>query len=342
MSSTIQPETILRELAELWISLGKDTQPGPTSGVLRACTMTLVAMAEESEDPSNVWAVMAALMPEHPSRAIVIRFRQSAERELSSRVFSQCWMPFGQRRQICCEQIEITASDASLPDLPAVIVPLAVSDLPVILWCRGSRLARLPDFPLLARVAHKLIVDSAVFDDPAGILNWLERSSSSGQVLGDLAWTRLTRWRELVAQIFENRSYLARLSAIDEIRIGYGGTAVPVSAYYLAAWLLDSLEKAGAKARIQMESIPDAPGGTLARLELAGTQSDAMKLVINVSGDAERQCADLEVDALSNRTVFPADNDYSLLREELSITGRDPVYAKTLEWAARLANGGNL
>ena len=62
MSSTIQPDTILRELAELWISLGKDTQPGPTSGVLRACTMTLVAMAEESEDPSNVWAVMAALI----------------------------------------------------------------------------------------------------------------------------------------------------------------------------------------------------------------------------------------------------------------------------------------
>jgi hypothetical protein len=26
-------------------------------------------------------------------------------------------MPFGQRRQICCEQVEITASDAALADL---------------------------------------------------------------------------------------------------------------------------------------------------------------------------------------------------------------------------------
>ena len=56
-------------------------------------------------------------MPEHPARAIVIRLRGAGERALSERVYAQCWMPFGQRRQICCEQIEITASDAALADL---------------------------------------------------------------------------------------------------------------------------------------------------------------------------------------------------------------------------------
>ena len=146
VSATIQPETILRELSDLWVSLGKEADPGQASGVLRACAMTLIAVAEEAEDPSDVWSVMATLMPEHPSRAIVIRFRQSEARELSARVFSQCWMPFGHRRQICCEQIEISASDASLPDLPAVIVPLAVSDLPVILWCRGCASFRAAGF----------------------------------------------------------------------------------------------------------------------------------------------------------------------------------------------------
>src|SRR5436853_6297522 len=158
VSSTIQPGTILSELSELWGSLGKESEPGQSSGVLRACAMTLVTAVDESEDATSVWSTVAALMPEHPSRAIVIRFRQSLARELSARVFSQCWMPFGQRRQICCEQIEISASDASLPDLPAVIVPLAVSDLPVILWCRGARLFELPDFALLANIAHQLVL----------------------------------------------------------------------------------------------------------------------------------------------------------------------------------------
>ncbi len=339
MSLTIHPEAILRELSELWVSLGKEADQDYPSGVLRACTMTLLAVVEESEDTSDVWSVIAALMPEHPSRAIVIRFRQQAGRELSARVFSQCWMPFGYRRQICCEQIEITASDASLPDLPAVIVPLAVSDLPVILWCRGTRLLGLPDFPLLARIAHKLVLDSSAFPDPADILNRLNAHSRSGQVLGDLAWTRLTRWRELVSQIFENRDYVARLPGVAQVRVGFGGDRPPTSAYYLAAWLLDCLEHSGAKAHVSWEPAPDASPGQLARIELIGANGDGSRASIAVAADGERQCAQVQVDSLSSMRLFPPDNDYVLLREELSIPGRDPVYERTLTQAARLASG---
>jgi len=251
MSATIHPETVLRELSDLWVSLGKEADPDQPSGVLRACTMTLMAVADEADDPSDVWSVMAALMPEHPSRAIVIRFRQSAARELSARVFSQCWMPFGHRRQICCEQIEISASDASLCDLPAVIVPLAVSDLPVILWCRGARLFELPDFAHVANLAHKLVLDSAAFADPAAILKRLAEHSRAEQTLGDLAWTRLTRGRELVSQIFENRNYCARLPGVTQVRVGFGGERPPTTAFYMAAWLLDGLERAGAMPQVR-------------------------------------------------------------------------------------------
>ena len=59
-------------------------------------------------------------MHEHPSRAIVVRVRQCAERVLEARVFAQCWMPFGGRQQICCEQVEITASPESLADVATV------------------------------------------------------------------------------------------------------------------------------------------------------------------------------------------------------------------------------
>jgi glucose-6-phosphate dehydrogenase assembly protein OpcA len=338
VSAVIHPETILRELSELWVSLGKEADPGQPSGVLRACTMTLMAVADEAEDPSDVWSVMAALMPEHPSRAIVIRFRQSAARELSARVFSQCWMPFGYRRQICCEQIEISASDASLPDLPAVIVPLAVSDLPVILWCRGARLFELPDFALLANVAHKLVLDSAAFADPAGILRHLAQPSRTEQALGDLAWTRLTRWRELVSQIFENRSYCARLASVAQVRVEFGGGRPPTSAYYMAAWLLDCLERAGAKPQVRWQPAAEASPG-LTRVELAWANGDDLKVSIGMTAEGERQTAQVQVDGLSSLAVFPPDNDYLLLREELSIPGRDPVYDRSLARAAVLASG---
>ena len=337
MSATIQPETILRELAELWVSLGKESNANQASGVLRACAMTLVTVLEESEDTSDVWSVMAALMPEHPSRAIVIRFRPSAERALSSRVFSQCWMPFGQRRQICCEQIEITASEASLPDLPAVILPLAVADLPVVLWCRGAHLFALREFPQLTGIANKVVLDSGAFASPAAILGRLDELTRAGRILADLAWTRLTRWREMVAQIFENRSYLAHLGAVRRLRIGFAGATPPSGAYYLAAWLLDSLEAAGAKASLNW--VPDQKGvdGEIARVELSAADGDSLQITITITGDREKPCAEVRVNALVSCTVFTPDNDYTMLRQELAIPARDPVFEKTLPSAARLA-----
>jgi len=337
LSTTIQPETILRELADLWISLGKESDPNQASGVLRACAMTLITLVEESEDTSDVWSVMAALMPEHPSRAIVIRFRPSAERALSSRVFSQCWMPFGQRRQICCEQIEITASDASLPDLPPVILPLAVADLPVVLWCRAARLFGLKGFQQLAAIANKVVLHSGAFGGPADILGRLDELTRSGRILADVAWTRLTRWRELIAQIFENRSYLAQLGAVRRVRIGFGGATPSSSAYYLAAWVLDCLDSAGANASLIWGPGEKVPEGELARVELTTSDSGGLQVAITVTGDAERVCADVRVNVLVSRTVFAPDNDYTLLRQELSIPGRDPVFEKALGRAARMA-----
>src|ERR1700694_2232971 len=156
MSATVTPEKILGELEKLWASQGK-AEGG--AGVLRACSMTLVVMTEEGDDASALGETLAALMPEHPARAIVIRLRGAGERALTERVYQQCWMPFGQRRQICCEQIEITASDAALPALPSVVLPLTMPDLPVMLWCRSARLAQMPEFHAIAAVATKVVVD---------------------------------------------------------------------------------------------------------------------------------------------------------------------------------------
>src|SRR5450631_2035387 len=162
MSSTVAPESILKELAALWTQEGKQGD----AGVLRACSMTLVAIAEAADDAAALGETIAALMPEHPARSILIRLEGDGERALSQRVYQQCWKPFGQRQQICCEQIEITASDAALADLPSVILPLAVPDLPVILWCRAARLVRRPEFADIARIATKVVVDSAASAHP--------------------------------------------------------------------------------------------------------------------------------------------------------------------------------
>jgi len=330
VAGTIAPDRILHEMADLWVDLGK--QGEGDAGVLRACSMTLVVAAEESDDPQSIGETLAALMPEHPSRAIVIRFRQQRERELSSRVFAQCWMPFGHRQQICCEQIEITASDASLADLAAVVLPLTVPDLPVMLWCRSPRLFHLDAFGELTAIARKVIVDSAAFDKPPAALQELSAALAAGRLLGDFSWTRLTRWRELVAQIFENRAQLATLPGVSEIAVSYIAQAPPPVAFYLAAWLKDGLEAIGARPRVRFQSAAGQSAGRLGHVELRDTSGTVASITL-----AEGHAAEVRAGAIVTRALLPPLTDCALMREELSIPGRDPVFARTLSSAAKLA-----
>src|SRR6185295_11225402 len=145
---------------------------------LRACAMTLVVVDDALGNAADVGETLATLMHDHPSRAIVVRVIDSEKPELEARVFAQCWMPQGHRRQICCEQIEITSSNVSLIDLPAVMLPLVVADLPVILWSRIPRLFATPALNQLSRLATKTIIDSAAFPDAAAALRQMAGTSA--------------------------------------------------------------------------------------------------------------------------------------------------------------------
>lgn len=320
MSATVAPDSILRELAALWTQQGQQGD----AGVLRACTMTLLVIAEAADDAAALGETVAALMPEHPARAILIRLRGEGERALSQRVYQQCWKPFGQRQQICCEQIEITASDAALADLPSVILPLAVPDLPVILWCRSARLVRRPEFGEIAGMATKVVIDSAAAGDSTDAIVCMADGVRSGGILADLAWTRLTRWRETLARVFENRDTLARLSEVDSVQVRFG-PGYETAAWYLAAWAANALASVGQVVTPvisrQDESLRlELSGGTF-RVELS-RQEDRLVTVVNEQ---------------SNCTNLPRPTDYLLMREELGIVRRDAVFERTLASAARLA-----
>ena len=320
MSATVAPDNILKELAALWTQEGKQGD----AGVLRACSMTLVVITEASDDAPALGETVAALMPEHPARSILILLRGEGERALSQRVYQQCWKPFGQRQQICCEQIEITASDAALADLPSVILPLAVPDLPVILWCRSARLTGRPEFGEIARMATKVVVDSAAAADAAGAIRRMADAVRSGGILADLAWTRLTRWRETLARVFENRDTLARLGEVNRVQVRFG-PGYDTAAWYLAAWAANALASVG----VVVTPVFERQEETL-RLELSGAtfhvklsrQDDRLVTVVNEQ---------------SNCTNLPRPTDYHLMREELGIVRRDAIFEGTLASAARLA-----
>jgi glucose-6-phosphate dehydrogenase assembly protein OpcA len=324
MMATVAPDKILKELADLWVGMGKQGEAEGGQGVLRACTMTLVTIAEAGENAQDRGETLAALMAEYPARAILISLSGGGERALSERVYAQCWMPFGQRRQICCEQVEITASDAALPDLPSVVLPLAVPDLPLILWSRSARVFGLPEFRRLAAMAARVVVDSSGFGDaPPAVRRLAAEVARPGPPIGDLAWTELTRWREMLSQVFENRQNLESLAGAVRVRLSDGG-AVTTRALYFSAWVKQGLESLGAEVSVSMVN----NRATFMEIESQG---------LSVRLEREEQRMITTVNGISHCTNLPVPSDYLVMREELAIVRRDPVFEKTLVSAAQLA-----
>ena len=137
VDTVVQPEQLLKDLARLWVDLGRQDVEKGSSGVIRACAMTLIAAVDCEDDAKGVTETIGQLMHEHPSRAIVLCIG-SGSAPISARVFAQCWMPFGGRQQICCEQVEIFAGVDLIADLPKLLLGITVPDLPVVLWSRSA------------------------------------------------------------------------------------------------------------------------------------------------------------------------------------------------------------
>src|SRR5262249_19790087 len=144
--------------------------------------------------------------------------------------------------------------------------------------------------------------------------------------IGDLAWTRLTRWRETLAQVFENRERLAQIASIGEVSVRFGA-GYETAARYMAAWVADRLAAAGAKPRVAGER--DAATPTL-QVELRG---EGLRIALR----REAQVLVASVNEIEHCTNLPQPGDYTLVREELGIARRDAVFETTLSSAVRLA-----
>jgi len=326
-ANAFSPDRILRELAELWTATGREGEGG--AGLLRACAMTLIVVSETAAEENDLAETIAKLMPEHPARAILIRVGPGGGEALSGRVFSQCWLPFGQRRQICCEHIEITASEAALADLPTALLPLLAPDLPAIVWWRIPRLLGTPAFRGIASLADKIVLDSQRHPEPASALARMVELAQGGIPLADLSWTLITRWRAMLSRLFDNRQLLSRVGEVSEVWVAFAGARPPVHVRYMGAWTVDSLADAGVKAKLTLAQDAALAPPAL-RVELAGGD-------FHVVLERREDRISIQAGALSHWASLTQPTDCLLMREELGILRRDPVFERSLASAARLA-----
>lgn len=317
MPAAVEPDRILKDLRHLWRDLAKQEE----SDILRACAMTLIVVSNAADDAQATGETVAALMHEHPSRLILVTVRTDRTTTLDGRVSAQCWRPFGSRQQICCEQIEIDASAATLDDAAAIIGGLIVPDLPSVLYCRGDDLWRLPEFAALLPLAGKVILDSSATEDSTRVLSDLTSLPSKIR-RADLTWSRLTPIREAVMNIFDDSSRRRSAYDLSEIRIMYKAREEPAAVYYLAGWFMHVL---GTNIPVKIAAGVGPEYGCIAHIALWGKDLEATVEVVDAGAIETKVNGEL-----AQVSVLPVCSEYEALRQELGIAGRDRVFEDVL------------
>jgi glucose-6-phosphate dehydrogenase assembly protein OpcA len=341
MSATLtaQPEVILKELGRLWTSFGQDEHSKGKPSVLRACAMTLI-VATDAEDTEafDATQTVISLMQAHPSRAIFLRRSPDAENGISARVLAQCWMPFGKAQQICCEQVEIDATGEKWVEVGPTLRGIIVPDLPVVVWCRqrsllwGERYEENVGWDTILPLATKVIADTA--DASAAGAHALREAldtlllwQTDERAAGDLEWTRLTPWREAIADAFDDPQLLAQRESFHTVEIASTSATPSSAALYLYGWV------AGRLAVTPSFTTVNGQTAGVARVSLRGSGP-----TIEIERSAP-ECMRVTVNGRGHSFSMQPPSLFNLMHEELTVLGRDDEFRAALV-RARAQLGG--
>jgi glucose-6-phosphate dehydrogenase assembly protein OpcA len=172
------------------LSAERRTAGGVTSGL----ALTLIVVADEVQvRDAEAAATIAASM--HPCRLlIVVRDEVTHER---SRLDAEVVVG---GRLGPCEAVVMRMRGRLALHAESVVMPLLAPDVPVVTWWRCPPPERIAYDPL-GVVAERRITDATQSDDPITALHTRAEDYAPGDT--DLAWTRITPWRTLVAGVFD-------------------------------------------------------------------------------------------------------------------------------------------
>lgn len=192
-----------------------------------------------------------------------------------------------------------------------------LSSLPSIAWWRGGDAAFLPE---IAELVDRLVIGA---DDPREA--WRRVESIAGlTMVGDLRWTALTRWRNLMAHFFDVPEVAGSIGGFTALEITGSD---PHTARLFAGWLRAELPDSGGL-RVR---IAGSPRGV--PLEAVALHGAGCRLALHLAGAS--RCIHTSIEPahgpLTSRAVPLGDQSAdALLAQELRIRARDTAFERAL------------
>jgi len=223
---------IREELRQLWASEAMSSE-----AVIRARTHNLVVYVAAEASAEETTRQVIERTGERPGRVIIVDATREQTGGLDAWVTTYCRSVA--RHQICGEMITLAVSPDRQEELHSTVVSLLAPDLPVYLWW-----GRLPDptdhlFAHLAPESERILVDSDGFEDAATGYARIAEIQQHFKV-SDLAWARLSPWRQQMAHLWdvaELREALAAIHALDIHHLAAKRKTNPGRSLLLLSWL---------------------------------------------------------------------------------------------------------
>jgi len=212
------PDTTVSKISRSLVSVREEG-----GAVALGRVLTLVILTRESAMEEVIEAANDASR-EHPMRVIVLVISKSADAD--SRLDAQIRVGGDAGAS---EVITLHAfGEAGSSNLESLVTGLLLPDAPVVVWW-PNKTPESPSTTSIGRIAQRRITDAATKSDPSAWVAHLGSDHAPGDT--DLAWTRLTHWREQLAAVLDQPPY-------DVVtRIEVRGASSSPSTALLAAWL---------------------------------------------------------------------------------------------------------
>ncbi|MCC3768577.1 glucose-6-phosphate dehydrogenase assembly protein OpcA [Streptomyces sp. UNOC14_S4] len=275
----------------------------PTIGMV----LTLVIVTDEEHAYDALKAANEASR-EHPSRKLVVikRVSRSPRERAGARLDAEVRVGTSAGAG---ETVVLRLYGDVIDHAQSVVLPLLLPDAPVVVWWPVGSPAS-PEKDPLGALGQRRVTDAYSAEDPLAELTSRAAHYAPGDT--DLAWTRVTPWRSMLAAALDQQHGDIRSAEVT-------GEGYNPSSELLAMWLADRL---GIPVK---RTVSDGPGLTAVRLETG----NGPIVLDRPNGSLATLCMPGQPD----RSVALQRRDTSeLLAEELRRLDPDVIYESALKY----------
>ncbi|MBP2478322.1 glucose-6-phosphate dehydrogenase assembly protein OpcA [Crossiella equi] len=271
--------------------------------------LTLVIVTDDGEDTEKVIAAANDASREHPCRVIVLA---RGQRKAAPRLDAQIRVggDAGASEVIVLRMYGPLADEGA-----SCAIPLLLPDAPVVAWWPGAAPA-VPSQDPIGKLAQRRITDAAGEKNPVKSLAQRRKAYTEGDT--DIAWTRLTAWRAVLAAALDLPPYEDVTSA------QVAGAAESPSTELLAGWLAETLKVPVVRVKSEGQGI-----GSVVLERASGNvelvRPNGQVGTLTQPGQPERRVA------LQRREVRDC------LAEELRRLDPDDIYEQTLKGLSKVS-----